>query len=316
MMRRRVWLGLVAAIATTLLPACGDKSRTQMQLGTTSDLYSVTFVDARQGWAVGERGTILHTDDAGVHWMKQASGTDRALLGVDFVDERRGWAVGEGGTVLASRDGGATWRTEDVGTRALLTDVAFADARHGLLGGDATLLVTDDGGRRWRLARVGEAGMVDGLAFSGRSRSYALTQRVDSSVVLRSDDGGAQWTTLSEAFPPGSGDLCFVESGRGWVCSGVTVWVTRDDGASWSKSVLPLGSGGPEGGSVSAVSFADDRVGWAVGGPGIIVASSDGGKTWTSQSMGSWTALYDVAAIDRSHACVVGERGTILLVER
>jgi len=51
-----------------------------------------------------------------------------------------------------------------------------------------------------------------------------------------------------------------------------------------------------------------------VGGPGIIVASSDGGKTWTSQSMGSWTALYDVAAIDRSHACVVGERGTMLSV--
>jgi photosystem II stability/assembly factor-like uncharacterized protein len=52
------------------------------------------------GWAVGQDGTILHTEDGGTIWQKQASGTKEILWSVAFPTPRSGWAVGARGTIL------------------------------------------------------------------------------------------------------------------------------------------------------------------------------------------------------------------------
>jgi photosystem II stability/assembly factor-like uncharacterized protein len=83
--------------------------------GTSEDLLAVHFPDARNGWAVGAHGAIVHTGD-GANWGPQTSGVaDKlrgekdALRGVWFTDARRGWAVGDGGIVIATTDGGTRW---------------------------------------------------------------------------------------------------------------------------------------------------------------------------------------------------------------
>jgi hypothetical protein len=53
--------------------------------GTDSDLFGVSFTDASTGWAVGFGGTILHTDDGGLTWTPQDSGTTDNLHGVVFL---------------------------------------------------------------------------------------------------------------------------------------------------------------------------------------------------------------------------------------
>jgi len=74
--------------------------------GNNKTLFGVHFADARTGWAVGARGTIVATRDGGATWDRgsgwapQQSGTDKALFGVHFADARTGWAVGDGGTML------------------------------------------------------------------------------------------------------------------------------------------------------------------------------------------------------------------------
>jgi photosystem II stability/assembly factor-like uncharacterized protein len=42
-------------------------------IGADIILNDVRFVDARQGWAVGEFGRIYHTRDSGRSWTKQNS---------------------------------------------------------------------------------------------------------------------------------------------------------------------------------------------------------------------------------------------------
>ena len=42
-------------------------------------LCDVAFVDPQHGWAVGDHGVILHTDDGGQHWSPQASGVTCTL---------------------------------------------------------------------------------------------------------------------------------------------------------------------------------------------------------------------------------------------
>ena len=43
--------------------------------GTPATLLGVDFVDAERGWAVGDGGTILVTNDGGRSWTAQGAGT-------------------------------------------------------------------------------------------------------------------------------------------------------------------------------------------------------------------------------------------------
>ena len=52
-------------------------------------LNDVCFADARHGWAVGDHGTIWHTDNGGQLWRLQTSGVICSLKSVCFVSHRQ-----------------------------------------------------------------------------------------------------------------------------------------------------------------------------------------------------------------------------------
>ena len=57
---------------------------------------------------------------------------------------------------------------------------------------------------------------------------------------------------------------------------------------------------------------SDKRHGWAVGGDGVILSTSDGGFEWDEEESRANTTLYSVYLKDRNHLVVSGARGTIL----
>lgn len=139
--------------------------------------------------AVGERGLVVLSDDAGSSWRQARTvPTSTTLTAVSFADDKLGWAVGHGGVVLHTLDGGETWvkqadgkslaqaalrsaeetfkRKPDsaVAVRAVsdanalvadgpdkpLLDVVFQDAKHGWIVGAYNLFFeTRDGGATW-----------------------------------------------------------------------------------------------------------------------------------------------------------------------
>ena len=60
------------------------------------------------------------------------------------------------------------------------------------------------------------------------------------------------------------------------------------------------------------IAFIDATHGWVVGASGAIFATSDGGATWKAQSSGTTANLTAVAFIDATHGWVVGGGGAIL----
>jgi len=62
--------------------------------------------------AVGQRGHILFSDDAGRHWLQAAVPVSADLTAVNFPTTTQGWAVGNDGVVLHSNDAGATWQKQ------------------------------------------------------------------------------------------------------------------------------------------------------------------------------------------------------------
>ncbi len=60
------------------------------------------------------------------------------------------------------------------------------------------------------------------------------------------------------------------------------------------------------------VSFADQNVGWAVGGGGTILRTTDGGTTWKAQPSTTTQTLYGVSFANATTGWAVGGRGTLL----
>ena len=60
------------------------------------------------------------------------------------------------------------------------------------------------------------------------------------------------------------------------------------------------------------VKFVNDTHGWAVGEGGVIIATTDGGKTWTIQYSGYELTLNSVDFTDEANGWVVGQLGLIL----
>lgn len=124
----------------------GGKAWRQARVPVQSDLLSLSFPTAQEGWAVGHDGVILHSGDGGATWQKQFDGNqaqaalpayyktridsgDKQLQGaldevalnmkngptlpflsVYFEDASTGYAVGSFGMIVETEDGGKTWR--------------------------------------------------------------------------------------------------------------------------------------------------------------------------------------------------------------
>lgn len=81
--------------------------------------------------------------------------------------------------------------------------------------------------------------------------------------------------------------------------------LSDDDGATWRRAKSPAAP------LLTAVHFVDARHGWAVGHDSMILATADGGETWTQQfsAPAENRPLLDVHFLDASHGIAVGAYG-------
>ncbi len=66
-------------------------------------LYDVAMVNEQDGWAVGDKGVMLHYTQG--NWQLIEPVTKQTLEAIDMVNDHEGWAVGEGGTILHYQNG-------------------------------------------------------------------------------------------------------------------------------------------------------------------------------------------------------------------
>jgi len=90
----------------------GGESWHKGKVPTIRALYSVAMATPTVGWAVGQLGTIVRTEDGGRTWVSQPNlkeDEQTHLFGVEAVDEQTAIAVGEWGARIVTTDGGKTW---------------------------------------------------------------------------------------------------------------------------------------------------------------------------------------------------------------
>lgn len=84
----------------------GGKTWAREESGTVDTIWSV-HAAGDHGWAVGLRGTALHTNASQSSWqsIKDLEGVWGWLRAVHFVGPNAGWIVGEGGMIFRTDDG-------------------------------------------------------------------------------------------------------------------------------------------------------------------------------------------------------------------
>jgi photosystem II stability/assembly factor-like uncharacterized protein len=254
----------------------------QEVLGLVNSLNDAFFLDGQTGWAVGERGTILHTDDGGQTWRRQVSPVNADLGRVAFVDARDGWIVGtfwnngRKGVLLETKDGGQVWveRPLPFDVSGWYVDMIWADARSGWLVVGWHVFHTADGGQTWQEQPL-PPGYSQLSSITSADGQHAWI--VANDAVLRTSDGGQTWTTHtldSDLYPE---IIAFADAQRGWVMGEFgAIAHTYDGGQTWR--VQRPGISGP----VQDAVFLDARTGWALS-YNQMWSTVDGGATWEAR---------------------------------
>lgn len=307
--RSRVSAGLLCALAalSTGAPAGPEAAERSVKapLAPRSLLLDVAARDGRLV-AVGERGHVLVSKDAGGSWVQADAPTRALLTGVFMHDAALGWAVGHDDVVLRTRDGGLTWERVHHAPESEkpLLDVWFADARRGFaVGAYGRLLGTDDGGDTWRSRQVeGEDDFhLNQIAAAADGTLYLAAE---AGHLYRSDDGGRGWKALPSPYQGSFFGVLPVPDGP-LLAFGLRGHLHRsaDRGGTWEKLETDSQATLTCGLSLGAGRFV-------VGGmAGTLLWSEDGGRTVRKQEQPDRRAIAALARADERTLLLFGEGG-------
>ena len=250
----------------------GGKTWREVDSGTKVPLFSIDFGDPQHAWAVGKSAMVLRTEDGGKTWKEQKTplSVEKHLFKVRAVDVNTAWAVGDWGTMISTKDGGATWQDRSLGVTPVKTeetapgrstttltddiilyDLSFPDAQHGFIVGEfGTLLVSSDAGATWARRTTPTEKTLFGVHFTTPDRGWVVG--IDG-LVLRTEDGGHTWDVQH-----GKPDVAGVEE------------------INFRETLKNPG--------MYAVRVEGDY-GIVVGDVGMVLTSSDGGRTWTRREL-------------------------------
>lgn len=221
----------------------GIAFRQAKSVPVSSTLNSVSFVDAKVGWAVGHWGAILKTTDGGETWKLQRSDVkvDQPLFSVYFKNEHEGWAVGLWSLLLTTRDGGATW-----GNLSLPNPPGASKADRNLF-----------------------------CIFPDRSGGLAIS--AERGTIVRSEDDGKTWTYVDTGYKGSLWAGTVLDEGT-WLAGGLRGSILRstDQGQSWQASQTGTKS------SITQIIQGEDGTVMATGLDGVVLISRDKGLTFST----------------------------------
>ncbi len=281
----RAFLGACAALS--LAVACPAHAAVQVsqsgwQWGNPTPqgntIRTIDFVAGR-GYAIGDDGTALRTDDGGATWTGLATGTSQDLTRVQAVTPDVVVILGGNGCVVRrSDDGGRTFRKmfvlAEVGCPDRVAAAHFVSPQVGyLLLQDGNVLRTTDGGETF--GRGTAIPTTAGSAGGGRS--------VPADAIFTAPDAG----------------LVFL-------AGGTVAYRTTDAGASWTPEPdVP-------GGNVQRMRAVDATTFYAFG-PNTLLRSTDAGQTWQARAVGASNSITGIGCATPDLCLMTIERGANLL---
>lgn len=269
-MKRRM-LALVLASCGVAAQATPPAALGEPAIVTPKALGAATLAVARAGQrlvAVGERGTVLWSDDGGVRWQQARVPVQATLTSVHFADAHTGWAAGHLGVILKTEDGGRSWTQQLDGVQAAAAllaaagvderaqrqarrfidegpdkpffDIEVIDAQRAIaVGAYGLAFATRDGGAHWVPLPTAAANVRSLHLYGARALGDQWVIAGEQGLLLRSNDGGVSFMALTSPYKGSFFGLLATRSGA-LLAYGLrgSVYRSADVGSSWDKVEL------------------------------------------------------------------------------
>lgn len=294
---------LVIVGAGNMIRSSSDAGLTWTERGSlrsTSDIFDVAWFD--DGFhAVGSSATYLTSSDS-VNWNVESLPTGHWLNAI---------ARGAGATVIATGygdmvvDTGSGWQELQIGDNNENRDLIFAEGLFYAVGANGTFRTSSDG-TNWNNSQITgyEDQYLQSIAVSGG----VIVIVGDGGLILRSDDGGANWTDHSTGSWQGLAKVRYLDGLFVAVGQERTVLLSAD-GMTWDPAPVPNDY---------------DAYGWAfadVGrGPDAYYVVSSQGRVVRTTDWSNWTPFWGIASkpdllalAGSSNRLVVGGKGGAIL---
>ena len=205
------------------------------------------------------------------------------LFGITVADLANLFVLGENGAILRSTDGGAHWAAPVIAAdgpaaKRFYCADFISTDQAVAVGEGGAQAITTDAGGHWTVVAP-----------------YGLVPQSFSDAQMR---------TASDAWVVGASDARFPNS----------VLHTTDGGGMWQQ----VGVGDLAGNSLQAVDFVSAQEGWILGLGGVAVHTTNGGASWSAQTVDAGAAddaWYGLDMADADHGVAVGSQsGGFLIV--
>ncbi|MDQ1702743.1 MAG: hypothetical protein QOF57_1995, partial [Frankiaceae bacterium] len=242
---------------------------------------------SNRGYAAGDFGTLLRTEDGGATWTGLPAGTYTNLTEVQAVDAD---TVVAGGGCVARRsdDGGTTFSRVpftpvESSCKEPLAALFFTSKRNGyVVLADGTVLQTADGGQSYAQKSAipgtrspgGNATPTD-IAFTADATGFAATSE---GKIFQTVDGGNSWKVVNDT-NRAVRSMVFVDASTGYAVGDGSLFLrTTDGGVTWKA--MDVGAPAPL--DLTSVRCATDKLCVMATGKGDqLVRTTDGGATFT-----------------------------------
>lgn len=237
---------------------------------------SIYFHDAQNGWVFGGDdyyqnicSVIFHTSDGGNTWNIQQKGSETFFSCSYFLNNDTGWTAGARGVVYKTDDGGNNWHRLETSTDSWIYDIQFFNQDIGWATAGSNLLITKNSGQSWSEIELPTQQFPLTLFFLDSLNGWIGGPR---GCILRSFDGGASWTSISNSIFDSLYfyDILFFDTLNGYA------------------------------------------VGMTINSGGFIANTADGGKSWGVKKSGISHSLQSLFSIDSTNVWACGKWGTIL----
>lgn len=193
--------------------------------------------------------------------------------------------------------------------------IAFADSLQGFaVHYKGKITTTIDGGNLWSIVSVMNNRNFFKVIYRDPNTLLIAggTQSRDTAVILKSTDGGMNWTNVF--YQPGTWlkSLCFIDSLRGFaVGDNSQILSTSDAGNSWTPITTPIA-----GRNLNSIVFLNSDTGFIAGGLKdsirTILKTTDGGTIWTVLKDEAGGGLNDIGFLNQTEGYIVGDSATLL----
>lgn len=197
------------------------------------------------------------------------------------------------------------WDTVASGATDVIYDVEVVGNEAWAVGLNGTVLHKAEGINIWVRQSAATSSFLYSVSFASQLEGWFVgTNR----SIFKTVSGGASWVPQGTFSTDAILSVFAIDGQNAWAVSQRTRYHTSNGGQVWAEA--PLGAGI----TMEEIFFVNESDGWAVGLSSplpFVEHTTDGGVTWTPQTVGGTGALIAIHALNDSVAAVAGTLGKI-----